>query len=87
MHLGTDGSNTWDRLQRNAPTIKDGDQCLVGNSYDVRESVISILIDHVIYRHNRENILMRREWTDFAASEVGKVGKRTDCWVITFGMF
>ena len=87
MHLGTDGSNTWDRLQRNAPTIKDGDQCLVGNSDDIRESVISILIDHVIYRHNRENILMRREWTDFAASEVGKVGKRTDCWVITFGMF
>lgn len=86
-HWGADGSNTWQRLQRNAPSIKDGDQCLVGNSADIRESVINILIDHAIYSRNRENVLLKAEWTDFAASAVGDVGKRTDCWVITFGKF
>ena len=86
-HWGSDGSNTWQRLQKNAPNIKDGDQCLVGNTDDIRESVINILIDHALYSRNRENTLLKANWTNFAASAVGDVGKRKDCWVITFGTF
>ncbi|MFK7947211.1 MAG: DUF1573 domain-containing protein [Saprospiraceae bacterium] len=86
-HWGSDGSNTWQRLQQNAPNIKDGDQCLVSNTDDIRESVISMLIDHAIYSRNRENVLLKANWTHFAASAIGDIGKRKDCWVITFGAF
>lgn len=86
-HWGSDGSNTWQRLQKNAPTIIDGDQCLVGDTDDVRESVINVLIDHAIYSRSRKIVLLKSNWTSFAASEVDKVGKRENCWVITFGQF
>lgn len=86
-HWGSDGSNTWQRLQKNAPTIIDGDQCLVGDTDDIRESVISVLIDHAIYSRNREIILLKSTWTSFAASAIGKVGRRENCWVITLGQF
>lgn len=86
-HWSSDGLNTWQRLQKNAPNIKDGDQSLVSDNSDIRESVISILIDHAIFSRNREHILLKESWTDFAAATVGNVGNRKDCWIITFGTF
>lgn len=84
-HWGSDNSNTWQRLQKVLPTIKDGDQCLVGDSDDVRESLINILIEHAILNPNREIVLLKNNWTIFGITEIGTVGKREHCWVITLG--
>lgn len=84
-HWGSDGANTWQRLQKAIPTIKDGDQCLVSGTDDVRESIINILVNHAIYSSNREIALLKSNWTIFGAAEIGEVGKRTDCWIITIG--
>ena len=85
QHWGSDGSNTWQRLQGAAPGILDGDQVLVGDAEDLRESVILMLINQVLYNRNRELILLQSQWTNIAAADVGTVGKRDDCWIITLG--
>ena len=85
MHWGSDGTNTWQRLQKELPTIKDGDQCLVGDADDVRESVLNVLIDHAVFNRNQEIVLLKPNWTIFGITEVGTVGKRKNCWVITLG--
>lgn len=84
-HWGSDDSNTWQRLQKVLPNIKDGDQCLVGDTDDIRESLINILIEHAMLNRNREIILLKSNWTIFGITEIGTVGKREHCWVITLG--
>jgi uncharacterized protein YkwD len=84
-HWGSDDSNIWQRLQKILPNIKDGDQCLVADTDDIRESLIFILIEHAMFNPNREIILTKPNWTIFGITEIGAVGKRTNCWVITFG--
>jgi uncharacterized protein YkwD len=84
-HWGSDNSNTWQRLQKELPDIKDGDQCLVGDTDDIRESVLNILIEHAILNRNREIVLLKPNWTIFGTTEVGTVGRRENCWVITLG--
>jgi uncharacterized protein YkwD len=84
-HWGSDETNTWQRLLKELPTIKDGDQCLIGDADDVRESVLNVLIDHAIFNRNQEIILLKPNWTIFGITEVGTVGKRKNCWVITLG--
>jgi uncharacterized protein YkwD len=84
-HIGSDGSTTWDRLKAGVPNIIDGDQCLVGGTEDIREALTKVLIDHAISNRSRPSILLQPEWTNVAAYEVGTVGNRPFCWVITFG--
>ena len=86
-HWGSDGSTTWQRLQRKSTTIIDGDQYLISDVEDVRESIIKILVDDAIYHRDRDNILLRADWTDCAANSVGDVGIKEHCWVIVFGKY
>lgn len=84
-HWGSDGTNTWQRLKSQLPNIKDGDQCLVGDTDDVRESVLNILIEHAMSKYSQKAPLLKSNWTVFGITEVGTVGKRENCWVITLG--
>jgi hypothetical protein len=74
-------------LQRKSTTIIDGDQYLISDVEDVRESIIKILVDDAIYHRDRDNILLRADWTDCAANSVGDVGIKEHCWVIVFGKY
>jgi uncharacterized protein YkwD len=85
QHWGSDGSNTWERLQGAAPGIIDGDQVLVGDATDLREVVILMLVNQVLYNRSRALVLLQPQWTNIAAADVGMVGKRNDCWIITLG--
>lgn len=86
-HWGSDGSTTWQRLQQKSNTIIDGDQYLIDDAEDARESIIKILVDYAVYHRNRTNILLRTDWTDCAVASVGDVGIKKHCWVIIFGKF
>lgn len=86
-HWGSDGSTTWQRLQQKSNTIIDGDQYLIDEAEDARESIIKILVDYAVYHRNRTNILLRADWTDCAVYSVGDVGIKKHCWVIIFGKF
>ena len=86
-HWGSDGSTTWQRLQQKSNSIIDGDQYLIDDAEDVRESIIKILVDYAVYHRNRTNILLRADWTDCAVYSVGDVGIKKHCWVIIFGKF
>jgi len=87
LHSGSDGSNTWQRLQGAAPNIIDGDQILVGDATDLREVVLLMLINQVMYNRERALVLLQPQWTNIASAYVGTVGKRNDCWIITLGQF
>jgi hypothetical protein len=84
-HWGSNGTNTWQRLKSQLPNIKDGDQCLVGDTDDVRESILNILIEHAMSKYSQKAPLLKSNWTVFGITEVGTVGKRENCWVITLG--
>lgn len=85
-HDGSDGSWPWDRVLRECPQIKDGNENLVGGIADPRRAVITLLVDDGIEAHGHRKTLLNPEWRYVSCYKAGTVGKMPHCWVQVFGM-
>ncbi|MEM1320592.1 MAG: CAP domain-containing protein [Bacteroidota bacterium] len=83
-HKGSDGSNPWDRVQRNT-NLSDGNENLVGGGTSVRESVIMLLVDSGIPDRGHRRTLLDPAWNYVACYKIGDVGEMPDSWVQVFG--
>lgn len=83
VHVGSDGSWPWDRVQQ-ATDLKDAGENLVGGGTNVRESVIMLLVDSGIPNRGHRKALLDPKWEYVACYEVGMVGPQNDTWVQVF---
>jgi LysM repeat protein len=84
-HSGSDGSMPWDRVLRECPNLKDGNENLVGGPSDIRRAVILLLVDDGIDTRGHRRTLLNPEWIYVACYKMGTVGSMPNCWVQKFG--
>ena len=84
-HAGSDGSMPWDRVLRECPNLKDGNENLVGGPSDIRRAVILLLVDDGIDSRGHRKTLLNPEWQYVACYKMGTVGSMPNCWVQKFG--
>ncbi len=84
-HSGSDGSMPWDRVLRECPNLKDGNENLVGGPSDIRRAVILLLVDDGIDTRGHRKTLLNPEWQYVACYKMGMVGSMPNCWVQKFG--
>jgi LysM repeat protein len=84
-HTGSDGSMPWDRVLRECPNLKDGNENLVGGPSDIRRAVILLLVDDGIETRGHRRTLLNPEWQYVACYKMGLVGTMPNCWVQNFG--
>jgi LysM repeat protein len=84
-HAGSDGSMPWDRVLRECPNLKDGNENLVGGPSDIRRAVILLLVDDGIDTRGHRKTLLNPEWQYVACFKMGLVGSMPNCWVQKFG--
>jgi LysM repeat protein len=84
-HAGSDGSMPWDRVLRECPNLKDGNENLVGGPSDIRRAVILLLVDDGIDTRGHRKTLLNPEWQYVACFKMGTVGSMPNCWVQKFG--
>jgi LysM repeat protein len=84
-HTGSDGSMPWDRVLRECPDLKDGNENLVGGPSDIRRAVILLLVDDGIPTRGHRRTLLNPEWQYVACYKMGLVGSMPNCWVQKFG--
>jgi uncharacterized protein YkwD len=84
-HTGSDGSMPWDRILRECPDLKDGNENLVGGPSDIRRAVILLLVDDGIDSRGHRKTLLNPEWQYVACYKMGLVGSMPNCWVQNFG--
>jgi uncharacterized protein YkwD len=84
-HQGRDGSWPWDRVLRECPQFKDGNENIVGGPSSVRKSVILLLVDDGIPNRGHRKTLLNPDWKYNACYKVGTVGDMPNCWVQKFG--
>ena len=84
-HVGTDGSYPWDRVRRECPHMKDGNENVVGGPASVREAVIMLLVDEGIANRGHRRTLLDESWRYAACYKIGTVGDMPNSWVQKFG--
>ncbi len=84
-HQGIDGSMPWDRIIRSCPSLKDGNENLVGGPSDIREAVILLLVDDGIESRGHRRTLLQPNWKYIACHKMGQVGSMPNYWVQQFG--
>jgi uncharacterized protein YkwD len=83
-HTGSDGSMPWDRVLRECPDLKDGNENLVGGPSNIRRAVILLLVDDGIDSRGHRKTLLNPEWQYVACYKMGLVGSMPNCWVQKF---
>lgn len=84
-HDGSDGSWPWDRVLRECPQLKDGNENLIGGIADPRRAVITLLVDDGVDARGHRKMLLNPEWRYVACFKAGTVGAKPNCWVQVFG--
>jgi LysM repeat protein/uncharacterized protein YkwD len=84
-HQGSDGSMPWDRVLRECPSMKDGNENLVGGPADIRRAVVLLLVDDGIEGRGHRRTLLNPEWRYVACHKMGTIGDMPSCWVQKFG--
>lgn len=83
-HEGSDGSWPWDRVLRECPQFRDGNENLVGGPADIRRAVMLLLVDDGIEGRGHRATLLDPNWRYAVCHKVGQVGNIPNCWVQTF---
>lgn len=83
-HVGSDGSYPWDRIIKAAPDLSDGNENLVGGPYEIRQSVIILLVDSGIPDRGHRKTLLNPHWNFVACREIGQVGDMPNSWIQNF---
>lgn len=84
-HHGSDGSWPWDRVTRECPELKDGNENLVGGPSDIRRAVILLLVDDGIDTRGHRKTLLQADWKYVACHKMGTIGSMPNCWIQQFG--
>jgi LysM repeat protein len=84
-HQGVDGSMPWDRIMQACPSLKDGNENLVGGPADIREAVMLLLVDDGIPSRGHRRTLLQPNWRYIACHKMGQVGSMPNYWVQQFG--
>jgi LysM repeat protein len=84
-HQGLDGSMPWDRIMKACPSLKDGNENLVGGPSDIREAVILLLVDDGIESRGHRRTILQPSWKYIACHKMGQVGAMPNYWVQQFG--
>ncbi len=84
-HQGSDGSMPWDRILRECPSLKDGNENLVGGPSDIRTAVIILLVDDGIPSRGHRRTLLQANWKYVACHKMGTIGGMPNYWVQQFG--
>ena len=83
-HVGTDGSWPWDRILKECPSFRDGNENLVGGPANVRRAVVLLLVDDGIPNRGHRSTLLNPNWRYVACYKIGKVGIMPNSWVQNF---
>ncbi len=83
-HQGSDGSMPWDRIIRECPSLKDGNENLVGGIADIRTAVITLLVDDGIQSRGHRRTLLQSDWRYVACHKIGTVGGMPHYWLQEF---
>ena len=84
-HVGTDGSYPWDRVRRECPNMKDGNENIVGGPADVRDAIILLLVDEGISNRGHRRTLLHPEWQYGTCYKTGQMGRMPNTWIQLFG--
>jgi LysM repeat protein len=84
-HQSVDGSMPWDRIMKACPSLKDGNENLVGGPSDIREAVILLLVDDGIASRGHRRTILQPSWKYIACHKMGQVGAMPNYWVQQFG--
>jgi LysM repeat protein len=84
-HQGSDGSMPWDRVLRECPSLKDGNENLVGGPADIRTAVIILLVDDGIQSRGHRRTMLQADWRYVACHKMGTIGGMPNYWVQKFG--
>jgi LysM repeat protein len=83
-HQGSDGSMPWDRIIRECPSLKDGNENLLGGVSDIRTIVITLLVDDGIQSRGHRRNLLQADWRYVACHKIGTVGGMPHYWLQEF---
>lgn len=83
-HVGTDGSKPWERIKENAPDVSDGNENLVGGPYEIRQSIIILLVDAGVSNRGHRKTLLNPNWQYVACYELGEMNGINNCWIQNF---
>ena len=86
-HHGNDGSWPWDRIMKNSPQMKDGNENIAFNSSLAipREIVLQLLIDAGISGYGHRYNMLNAQWTHVACYYTKKPGWSSKWWIQNFG--
>lgn len=85
-HVGQDGSWPWDRVRRECPQMKEGNENLVGGPDKIRVSMLLLLIDDGIPTRGHRKTLLEPKWRYVACYKSGQVGHMPNSWIQKFGV-
>lgn len=83
-HIGSDDSKPWERIMENAPDITDGNENLVGGPYEIRQSIIILLVDAGVQGRGHRKTLLNPDWKFIACYELGEMNGIENCWIQNF---
>ena len=83
-HQGSDGSMPWDRIIRECPSLKDGNENLLGGVSDIRTIVITLLVDDGIQSRGHRRNLLQPDWQYVACHKIGTIGGLPHYWLQEF---
>ncbi len=84
-HTGSDGSQPYDRIKAQAPTMVDGSENLVSGATNVREGMMILLVDSGVPGRGHRVNLLQPKWESAACYEIGEVDGLNGSWVQLFG--
>jgi uncharacterized protein YkwD len=84
-HQGTDGSYPWDRVLRECPTMRDGNENIVAGPSSIRRAILLLLVDDGIDSRGHRKTLLNPDWRYVACYKIGQVGRMPNFWVQKFG--
>ncbi len=84
-HQSLDGSMPWDRITKACPSLKDGNENLIGGPANIRDAMILLLVDDGIVSRGHRRTILQKDWKYIACHKMGQVGAMPNYWVQQFG--
>ncbi len=84
-HNGSDGKGPRERILYECSDLREGTENLAGGMADIRETVVTLLIDDGIPSRGHRKALLNPNWKYVACYNVGMVGTMPHSWIQKFG--
>lgn len=84
-HVGSDGSQPFDRIKKHAATMLDGSENLVSGATDYLEGLMILLVDSNVPGKGHRKNLLNPKWESAACYLAGEVDGLSGTWVQLFG--